>query len=78
VQELSLGLAAVAPQPGTKGREEKASTHFPKPADPEGGQMFLVCPFCFTPVGSSARGDVSVHGGEMYRELCVRNQRGWV
>ena len=55
MQELSLGLAAVALQPGTEGPEENASTHFPRPASPKGSQMFLVCPFCFTPVGNSAK-----------------------
>lgn len=59
--------------------EENASTHFPKPTNPKGSQVFLTCCLCFTPVWNSAKkGNVSVPDGNVYHELRVRNQSGWV
>lgn len=79
MHELSRGLAAAAPQPGTEGPEVNASTHFPKPANPKGNQMFLMCLFLLHACGElGKRGNVSVPDGKMYCDLCERNQRGWI
>lgn len=51
MQKLSLSLAAATPHLDTREPEENVSIRFPKPAYPKTSQMFLTCPFCFTPVG---------------------------
>lgn len=76
MQELSLGLAAVAPQPGTEG---KCFYPLPKACKPKGKSDVSCVPFLlhiYRELGK--RGNVSVPDGKMYCELCVRSQRGWI